>query len=118
MKAFIPREKRGPEYKIQKDLIKFLRTKDWYVFATHGNMYQQGLPDLFATHKWYGYRWIEVKDPKRTGDIFTPAQRKVFPQLVNNGSDVWVLCHATEDEYQKLFDDGNWYKFLQINQIK
>jgi hypothetical protein len=104
--------KKGPERKIQDDLIKFLRLRQWYVLETHGNMFQRGLPDLFATHIKHGPRWIEVKYAERY--CFTPAQLDTFPQLTKHGSGVWILTAATEHEYRKLFQGPNWAYYLYM----
>lgn len=102
----------GPEKIIQEAIEKMLRGKGWYVMRSHGNMFQTGFPDNFACHSRYGQRWIEVKDPNRKGDVFTPAQHETFPKLSANGSGVWVLVADTESEYEKLFDRPNWYQYL------
>ena len=114
MKPLIPKKKHGPEFKIQEDIIRFLRYRGWFVKPTHGNMYQSGFPDLFTTHYQYGHRWVEVKDPNRSGDPFTHAQREIFPLLCANGSGVWVMIAATEDEYQKLFKKYNWWQYTGV----
>lgn len=106
------RNKKGPEKIVQEAIEGMLRCKGWYVIRTHGNMFQSGLPDDFACHSRYGQRWIEIKDPNRSGDVFTNAQHEVFPKLCANGSGVWVLSGATESEYQKLFTRPNWYQYL------
>ncbi len=111
MKAFSPRKKHGPEHGIQEDIMRMLRYKGWLVLRTHGNVYQSGFPDLFCTHSSYGHRWVEVKDPNRTGDPFTPAQRDTFPKLCANGSGVWVLVGADDGEYNKLFKKYNWWQY-------
>jgi len=108
------RKTEAPEQKIREAIRKMLAEKGWYAIVTHGNMFQSGLPDIYATHSRYGARWIEVKDPKRGGDVFTSAQHDVFPKICANGSGVWVLIVATEAEYQKLFEKGNWYQHLSI----
>ena len=112
--AKLPRIHTRPEAKIQKEIEEMLRRKGWYVVRTHGNVYQSGLPDIFATHKVFGHRWIEVKIPSRRGDIFTPAQHAVFPELNANGSGVWILVAATNSEYEKLKARPNWWSFLQV----
>jgi hypothetical protein len=77
---------------------------------THGNMYQKGFPDLFATHSKFGQRWIEVKNP--ASYHFTAAQLESFPKMVANGSQVWIMGAATESEYKCLFRPGNWHVWL------
>lgn len=89
-----------------------LEIRGWYVKSTHGNMFQAGLPDLFATHKEYGQRWIEIKLPGFRGSKFTAAQMEVFPKLSANGSGIWVLTEPTTIEYDKLFREENWYQYL------
>lgn len=93
--------------------MNMLRIKGWYVMETHGNMYQSGFPDLFATHSKYGCRWIEVKLPKMKGSKFTPAQIDCFPKLCANGAGVWILTGDSDSEYQKLFSRFNWWQFLE-----
>lgn len=109
MDAFIPKT-RDTERKIQNQIIAMLRNKGWFVKETHGNMYQSGFPDLYATHYRYGYRWIEVKNPVKYS--FTPAQIEEFPQFSAHGSHIWILTGATESEYLKLFKPANWHMFL------
>lgn len=103
-------EKTGPEAKIQKEIIEFLTLRGWYVKATHGNTLQHGFPDLYATHSRYGARWIEVKNPESYS--FTPAQEECFPKFCANGTQIWVLIAATEEEYQKLWKPCNWWYYL------
>jgi hypothetical protein len=117
MRGFLPKHTRkdGPESKIQDSVICLLRIKGWYVKATTGNMYQSGFPDLFACHSRYGQRWIEIKLPEMKGSHFTAAQLEDFPKLSANGSGVWIMCKATEDEYMKLFKPANWYVYLMYH---
>ena len=89
-----------------------LTLKGWYVLETHGNMYQRGFPDLFATHTTMRQRWIEVKNPVKYS--FTPAQLETFPKLCAYGSGVWILTAATEHEYAKLMQAFNWDQYLGI----
>lgn len=104
------RRSTGPEAKIQEALIKLLQGHGWYVMVTHGNMYQSGFPDLYATHSRYGPRWIEVKNPLAYS--FTAAQLECFPKLSANGSRIWILVAATDDEYNKLFKPENWTYYM------
>lgn len=103
-----PRER--PEDKIVQQLKSFLRTREWLVKKTHGNEFQSGLPDLFCAHKRYGIRWVEVKVLKH--GRFTPAQVEFFKELAAVNVGVWVLTAATEEEYQKLFGEPNWWMYL------
>ena len=105
-----PKAKIRPEDKIQDAVLMLLRHKGWFVLETHGNMYQSGFPDLFACHSRYGQRWIEIKNPHAYS--FTPAQLSTFPKLCANGSAVWILVSATEEEYEKLFKPCNWAMYL------
>jgi hypothetical protein len=102
----------GPEAKIQADVMDMLTLKGWYLKRVIGNEYQNGLPDIFACHSRYGQRWIEIKNPKSYK--FTPAQIETFPKLCANGSGVWILIAATEEEYQKLFASPNWWQYTGV----
>lgn len=112
-----PIRKRGrPEAKIQKAIIEYLKIRDWCVMPTHGNMYQQGFPDLYAVHHNNGTRWIEVKNPLAYS--FTPAQRKFFPLISVAGGchfpsvGIWIMVAATDAEYKKLFGPPNWAMYM------
>lgn len=114
MNPKLAKNKRGPEAKIQDDIVSMLLNYGWFVKSTHGSMFQSGFPDLYATHTRYGARWIEVKLPNMEGSKFTSAQLEDFPKLCANGAGVWVLTAATESEYKKLFSKFNWYLYLGI----
>jgi hypothetical protein len=116
VKPFRPKRHgaQGPEAKIQKAIKEMLELKGWWVKPTHGNAHTSGWPDLWASHPLYGSRWIEVKLPGMKGSKFTTAQKRDFPKFCSTGSDVWILTAATEDEYQKLFKEGNWWLYLDI----
>lgn len=88
-----------------------LEYKGWFVKSTHGNMYQSGFPDLYCTHRSYGQRWVEVKLPGMHRSKFTPAQLETFPKLIQNGSGVWIITAATYEEYDKLFEKCNYWKY-------
>lgn len=107
MKPFKPRD--SPEAKIQKALISFLQKKGWIVKVTHGNIYQQGLPDLYCIHENFGQRWIDVKNPKAYS--FTRAQKDFWPEMIKCGVGVWILTAATKSEYEKLFKPPNLWKY-------
>ena len=91
-----------------------LQAKGWWVKPTHGNLYQAGFPDLFATHKHYASRWIEVKKPGRKNRkrCFENSQLETFPQMCANGTGVWVLTGYEEDDYRRLFLPYNWEEYL------
>jgi hypothetical protein len=96
-----------PEAAIQKALVYMLQGHGWYCMETHGNLYQWGFPDVYATHSRYGARWIEVKLPDMKGSKFTSAQMVCFPKLRANGTSIWIITGATQTEYKKLFKPCN-----------
>jgi hypothetical protein len=114
MKPFKPRT--NPEAKIVAAITKRLILEGWLVLRTHGNMFQKGFPDLYATHRRYGPKWIEVKLPGMIGSKFTPAQLDCFPKMLENGSDIWIL--TSPDEYKLLFLPQNTQKYLDIKHPK
>lgn len=100
----------GPEQIIQNDLIKNLKGYDWYVKVMIGNHLQFGVPDLYAAHRKYGQRWIEVKNPKKFS--FTEAQCREFPLMDSAGVGIWVLFAADDDEIAKLHKPANWFEIM------
>ncbi len=106
MLRFVPKAtvKNGPEAKIQQDIIDELRKLEWYTKVMIGNMWQFGVPDLFAAHCRHGQRWIEVKNPAQFS--FTPAQLVEFPKLHAAGVGIWILF--SHKEIDKLFKPANW----------
>lgn len=111
MKPLKIKPKKGPEAKIQQELIYFLQAREWLVKPTHGNLYQSGFPDLYCAHHRYGQRWVEVKNP--LAYRFTGAQLTEFPRFSAAGAGIWILTAATEDEYAKLFGPENWFTYLK-----
>jgi len=106
VKAFVPRNKHGPEYSIQRNFVRFLEDRHWLVERMIGNVYQTGIPDLFIAHKKYGTRFLDIKNPISYN--FTAAQRWKWPIWDKFGIGIWIITAATEEEYQKLFKDPNW----------
>ncbi len=104
--------KKGPEAIIQAKIITFLRDRGWFVKETHGNLFQSGFPDLYATHSQYGIRWVECKNPDAY--CFTPAQLENFPKFTANGTGIWILTDATQAEYEKLWKPANWWVYLML----
>lgn len=99
-----------PEAKIQRAIIDYLELRKWYVKILHGNIYQAGMPDLFACKRSSGWRFIECKQPVKY--MFTEDQCDTFPKLASAGVNLWILTAATEHEYNKLFLPCNWYHFF------
>lgn len=110
MKAMSKRQRRGPEWHIQRDIIKMLQAKKWHVEVMHASAVMSGIPDLFAGHAIYGQKWIEVKNP--ASYRFTAGQLKKFPLWHKFKIGIWVLGAATQEEYMKLFDEPNWWLYL------
>lgn len=98
------------EAQIQREIIKFLSIKGWVCMVTHGSEYQQGFPDLYILHPKFEHRWVEVKRP--TGYCFTPAQQKFFPIIANSRGKIFIMTAATEAEYDKLFKEPNWPRYM------
>jgi len=102
----IRRDKHGPEWYIQRDLIRFLRDREWLVERLIGNAFQMGIPDLYCFRRDFGERWIDVKAPGRY--TFTKEQKKKWPLWDAMGLGVYILTAANQSEYDKLFAPPNW----------
>ncbi len=102
----IRRKTHGPEWRIQHELIEYLRARGWLVEVMHGNAFQQGVPDLFVHHPRWGSRWIDCKQPKQY--TFTKAQRRKWPLWGLFGVGIWIITAANQAEYDKLFGLPNW----------
>ncbi len=111
--ATLGRPKHGPEFKIQQELIKFLSGRGWLAERMIGNAFQVGIPDLYCYHPKWGERWIDVKRPGKYS--FTRAQRIKWPKWESFGVQIWIITAATEIEYAKLFQPGNWRKYVRRN---
>lgn len=110
MQPFKPKRptSKGPEAELQDGLVLKLRSYEWYVKVMIGNMYQFGVPDVFAAHQRHGMRWIEVKNP--VSFSFTPAQLIEFPKMHAAGVGIWILFGPQESEILKLFKPANWFE--------
>lgn len=78
----------------------------------HGDSWNFGWPDLFATHRRVGPRWIEVKLPEMKGSRFTGAQFDTFPMFIANGAGIWILTGADDTNYQLLFRPPNAMQYI------
>ena len=107
----IRRAKEGPEHKIQRALIGFLKARGWHVERMIGNAFQTGIPDLFLASPKWGQRWVDVKQPTRYG--FTKAQKIKWPIWEAFHIGIWILTAATEEEYDKLFKPPNWRNYIK-----
>lgn len=105
-----------PEAKIQGEIIEGLRLHQWFVKILHGNVYQSGMPDLFACKRSSGWRFIECKQPIKY--MFTEAQCETFPRLAAGGVNIWVMTAWNDHEYKKLFQPCNWYHYFTPNHMR
>lgn len=107
MNNFVPKGR--PEDAIVDAIRIFLVSRGWFVKKTHGSMFSAGWPDLWACHRMYGHRWIEVKT--KTGR-YTKDQLKMFPKFCENGSGVWTMTEASEAQYKAVVSGKpNWRMF-------
>ncbi|MGA2256033.1 MAG: hypothetical protein ABSG53_15410 [Thermoguttaceae bacterium] len=97
------------ELQIQRELVEFLRARGWYVERMLGTSFQFGIPDLYAFHRDFGHRWIEVKRPYSYS--FTLRQRQKFPAWEKVGIGIWILSDANESQYALLFGPPNWRSY-------
>jgi len=102
----IIKPKHGPEWHIQQRLVQVLVDRGWLVEVMHGNAFQRGIPDLYLFERERGFRWVDVKNPKKY--TFTKAQRIKWPIWDRAGLGIWILTGSTQSEYDKLFQPPNW----------
>lgn len=110
------KSRNDPEAQIRDDIKTFLSNRGWYVKTTHGGMFQAGFPDLWATHKHYGGKWLEVKLPGMRGSVFTKAQIECFPQLVAHGTPIWIVTEASQSMLNLITNNkhGNFQEYFSI----
>lgn len=98
------RSKHGPEWKIQRDFIRYLEDRGWHVERMIGNMMQFGIPDIWITHKRHGSRWVDLKNPDSYD--FTMRQIQKWPVWESHGGQIWII--TGNEDYPKLFEPPNW----------
>ncbi len=106
------RKKHGPEWHIQQQIIKYLQKRGWFVKIITASLYLSGMPDLYASHRVYGPKWIEVKVENKWK--FTIAQKENFPQLLGCGTNIWIMFAADKNNYDLLFRPCNCPYYLAI----
>ena len=85
-----------------------MRSRGWHVTKMHGNLFPKGVPDLYCTHQKFGAKWIETKV---LGKKLRASQKKIFTEWARHGTrNIWVINHC--DDYDKLFDEPNWWKYV------
>lgn len=92
------------ESKIQRDVMRHLEARGWFVLRLTGNAFQTGVPDLWAWHPEHDFRWIDLKRPDRYD--FTKAQKAKWPKWHAAGVGVWIMTGV--EDYGKLFGPPNW----------
>jgi hypothetical protein len=97
------------EVHIQRELIVFLKSREWHVERMLANTYQTGIPDLYCYHKKWAQRWVEVKRPNQYS--FTLRQRQKWPEWEKASIGIWILTAATQEQYDLLFGPPNWRQF-------
>lgn len=115
MEPIKKRSKHGPEYTIQRNVIRYLKERGWHIEriaggVMQGGAVQSGLPDLFVCHNKYGTRFVELKNESHF--VFTTAQKWKFPLLMDNGCGIWILTEASDDQYKRLFAPPNLWDYL------
>jgi len=103
-----------PEDEIQKAIISYMKARKWFVREMHAGAKIFGWPDLYCSHKHFGVRWVEVKLPGMKGSKFTKNQLVWFPQMIQNGSYIWIFTAANTYNYELLFKrpQGNYLDYL------
>lgn len=103
MKATKRTGKQRETTEVYEPLRRKLQYEGWFVQKIHGNEFQSGLPDVYAYHRKYGQRWIELKT--KTGRL---SQRQItkFAEMNRHGLKVWLL--RGPEEYDLLFSEPKW----------
>lgn len=99
----------GPEAKIQREFIRYVKDRGWHVERMIGNALQKGIPDIFIAHLKHGVRWVDLKNPHDYE--FTRSQRIKWPIWERYGIGIWIITGWGEKEYDKLFYPPNWRKY-------
>ncbi len=102
--------KHGKEWKIQRDIIRYLEDRNWMVKVVCASLFNYGFPDLLVCHAKYGIKLIEVK--VATSFRFTPAQLRDFKEFISHGAPIYILTAANEENYQRLFRKSNLWIYL------
>ena len=93
--------------KVSDPLRAFMHSRGWMTFKTAGSKYMQGWPDLYCIHPKFGTKWVECK---MLGKKLRPSQKRMYQAWTKCGVGVWVINH--KDDYPKLFDLPNWWKYV------
>lgn len=95
------------EKRILDKIRLMLQNLEWLVEITHGSKYMSGFPDLYLSHRKFGIRWVDVK--VEDNYEYTAAQRKKWPIWHKHGSGIWIMTDATQEQYERLFQEPNWH---------
>jgi hypothetical protein len=98
------------EQQIQDAIRKRLRGLGWSTRKTHGNRYMAGWPDLMCHHPDHGFRWLEVKRPKK-GEL-TNAQHLEFPKWEADGIGIWIATDESQVP-DLFFEPANWRRWYK-----
>ena len=112
------KQKKQPEtVKIVEPFVRLLRERGWFIRNITPGAMTNTVPDHWVTHKDYGGKWIEFKVRHGDSISLTPNQKKDFPLLMANGTDIWCVAaydlrgptnyHLRLKHYNRLFKEPN-----------
>ena len=105
-----------PEKEGALRLRKEMERHGWHVHRLNvstGNYSTPGFPDFYCTHLRFGVRWIETKIE---GGRLESSQVERFKQFAEHNIGVWIL--TDERDYQKLFEQPNWWQLCWQGMIR
>jgi hypothetical protein len=105
--------------KIGDPLRLYMEYQGWKLVKTHGNQFQQGLPDYYCMHSKFSPKWVETKIHGRP---LTPAQKALFPIMLSMNVPLWIIdghdfrgevgLRPLKAAYSKLFEPSNAALYL------
>lgn len=102
-----------PETDLWRALRTLMQRDGWYVKKMHGSKFQSGLPDVYASHRQFGERWIELKVDNNT---LEQSQISEFGKMSAGGCRIFILRKISEYP-DVLFRAPNWAHY-GMNKIK
>lgn len=92
-----------------RQVIEKLRLLKWFAIKTHGNEFQEGLPDWLLIHPDHGVKFLELKLERGR---FTRAQKRLFPLMAAAGAKIYI--GKPSDVFPDLvYGEPNLHKYLK-----
>ena len=90
------------EKKVENNIKKWLKDKNYWYFKVHGSIYQpSGIPDILAC---INGKFVAIEVKRSDGGVVSPLQKAQIQKIKENGGIAGVACSM--EEFLEILKEG------------